>query len=326
MVAFGGALVLGSCQQVADDAPVEGQSAPAETVARSADAPAQDYPPLQSVPPRPRLSYTVQQQREIVGALVADRENARYTSQVIRYRSGLSSMPPPPAPPEKLAVEMPQPGQETGASGAGEAPASKPAGLTEQETLVDFLAMLRRTIFADEPEEPKEAPRPAPPAAEATTTPTNPAQAVAAAGTGGAPPQVQLAEPTTSETQRIPPPMPPARSAVAARMASRPQPIDDLLDQSVAQAPLPPLQPGSPDRQDIAQPPVTEAALPPLPAPPPPATRPVQVALPSARPPVLAPPPIKPVVPILAPSDPKPAHDQSVQLLPWRRPTAERFG
>ena len=54
------------------------------------------YPLLQSVPPRPQLSYTVQQQREIVEALIADRENARYTSQVVRHRSGLSSLPPPP--------------------------------------------------------------------------------------------------------------------------------------------------------------------------------------------------------------------------------------
>ena len=57
------------------------------------------YPSLHSVPPRPQLSYPVRQQRAIVGELLADRTNARYTEQVIRYRAGLSALPPPPAPP-----------------------------------------------------------------------------------------------------------------------------------------------------------------------------------------------------------------------------------
>ena len=47
------------------------------------------------MPPRPQLSYPVEQRRAIVDGLVADHENARYTSEVIRYRSGLSSIPPP---------------------------------------------------------------------------------------------------------------------------------------------------------------------------------------------------------------------------------------
>ena len=56
------------------------------------------------MPPRPQLSYTVEQHRAIVDGLVADRENARYTDQVIRYRSGQSSLPPPPAPPAAVAA------------------------------------------------------------------------------------------------------------------------------------------------------------------------------------------------------------------------------
>jgi outer membrane protein OmpA-like peptidoglycan-associated protein len=79
------------CQSV-DEHPDGSASTPA--------APADDaYPSLHSVPPRPQLSYPVRQQREIVGELLADRTNARYTEQVIRYRTGLSSLPPPPAPP-----------------------------------------------------------------------------------------------------------------------------------------------------------------------------------------------------------------------------------
>ncbi|MDX1540096.1 MAG: hypothetical protein R3349_01705 [Geminicoccaceae bacterium] len=52
------------------------------------------YPPVASVPARPQLSYTVEQEREIVDALISDRENARYTGSAVRYRSGLSDAPP----------------------------------------------------------------------------------------------------------------------------------------------------------------------------------------------------------------------------------------
>jgi hypothetical protein len=75
-------LFLASCQDLA------GETARTETVAGA-------YPSLHTVPPRPQLSYPVEQRRAIVDGLVADRENARYTSEVIRYRTGLSSMPPP---------------------------------------------------------------------------------------------------------------------------------------------------------------------------------------------------------------------------------------
>jgi hypothetical protein len=63
-----------------------------------------EYPSLYTVPPRPQLSYSVQQRRAIVEGLVADRELARYTDQVVRYRSGQSSLPPPPEPPRDVAA------------------------------------------------------------------------------------------------------------------------------------------------------------------------------------------------------------------------------
>jgi hypothetical protein len=56
------------------------------------------------VPPRPRLTYPVEQRREIVEGLISDRENARYTDQRIRYRTGQSDVPPPAEPPDPLAV------------------------------------------------------------------------------------------------------------------------------------------------------------------------------------------------------------------------------
>ena len=85
-------LVLASCQDVAE-----------ETAQIEAAAVEPGYPSLHTVPPRPQLSYTVEQRRAIVDGLIADRANARYSSDVVRYRAGLSSLPPP-APPALAAV------------------------------------------------------------------------------------------------------------------------------------------------------------------------------------------------------------------------------
>jgi hypothetical protein len=88
-----------------------------------------EYPSLYSVPPRPQLSYSVQQRRAIVEGLVADRELARYTDQVVRYRSGQSSLPPPPEPPRAVAAVdtegLLEPA-EPAAVPAAEAPAAPP--------------------------------------------------------------------------------------------------------------------------------------------------------------------------------------------------------
>lgn len=80
---------------------------PAPEVASLAVAPLDDdvaYPKVRTVPARPQLSYSIEQQREIVGALISDRENARYTSDAVRYRTGRSSLPPPLAPPPSALV------------------------------------------------------------------------------------------------------------------------------------------------------------------------------------------------------------------------------
>lgn len=57
------------------------------------------YPSVATVPPKPQLSYTVEQKRAIVDALVADQKNARYTGEVVRHRSGVNggAAPEPPA-------------------------------------------------------------------------------------------------------------------------------------------------------------------------------------------------------------------------------------
>ncbi len=65
------------------------------------------YPALSTVPPRPRLSYSIDQRREIADALVSDRANARYDREVVRYELGLDDTPPPAQPP--AVVPEPEP-------------------------------------------------------------------------------------------------------------------------------------------------------------------------------------------------------------------------
>jgi hypothetical protein len=237
-----------------------------------AEAPADaGYPELQSVPPRPQLSYTVQQQRQIVEALIADRENARYTGQVVRHRSGLSSLPPPPTPPEPAAPIDLEP--------EIAAPVPEPS-LVERETLVDFLGAL---LF----DAPAAAPGPEPAAAPAS----EPEELSEAA------PQA-LPDPPADQTTRQAP-VPPARSAVAARLAAAPGPIDALVDATVPQAPLPPGESALAARLAAAEQ-IAVLQEAPVPAPRPAMARSAAATLP-------APPPLKPILPASAPMPPRPA-------------------
>jgi hypothetical protein len=120
-------------------------------------AQAQDYPDLSTVPPRPRLTYTVQQRRQIADALVSDRDHARYLRDVLRYDTGQSHLPPPPAPPPRVAE--PAPGAAATAADGAPRPAPQVSGggtfaeryvnqaiLTETNdgSLDDFLRILER--------------------------------------------------------------------------------------------------------------------------------------------------------------------------------------
>ncbi len=133
------------CQSVDKPTPAD-QIGPAATATTSAD-----YPSLHSVPPRPQLSYSLQQQRAIVDGLVNDRANARYTDQVVRYRSGRSSLPPPPAPPPVVAAT--EPAAPAGPAEPGAAAPSQPdvtakgagdPGDFGNDTLGDFVDQLAR--------------------------------------------------------------------------------------------------------------------------------------------------------------------------------------
>jgi nicotinate-nucleotide--dimethylbenzimidazole phosphoribosyltransferase len=193
-----------------------------------------DYPLLQTVPPRPQLSYTVQQQREIVEALIADRENARYTSQVVRYRSGLSTLPPPPAPPESNVTEAPEQTAPAGGEASTEPDVAKPQeGLLRAETFDVFLRALSRRFHSDAPE---------PEATEAAPLPDAPAEPIepeqGAAAQVVPTPDVALAAGSVNDSADGTAPQaphPPAETGVAARPAAG-------SDQLIVSPPLPPTE------------------------------------------------------------------------------------
>jgi hypothetical protein len=192
---------------------------------------------------------------------------------------------------------------------AAEEPAAAPS-LTDQETLIDFLATLRGEIFADDPEPAAAAPAPADPEAVAPSRPEAAAPAPADQPDGQ---EQRAAQAIAPGARQLDPPIPPARSAVAARMASPPHVVDELLDESIAQAPLPPGQTAVVARLEA---PRQLDAAPPLPAPRPAVTLTAGVSLPSARPLVLPPPPTKPAVPVRSSGTWEPAPNPWAALQP----------
>lgn len=71
------------------------QSSDEKSAALHTDQESSGYPKLQSVPPRPEPTLDTAARQRVVEGLVADRAYARYTSTAVRYRSGVSSLPPP---------------------------------------------------------------------------------------------------------------------------------------------------------------------------------------------------------------------------------------
>lgn len=77
----------------------------AEDAAKAAAAQPDEntYPDLRDVPPRPQLGYSVEQRRAIESGLVADRDYARRSSELLRSTDG-ADLPPPPESPSVLPV------------------------------------------------------------------------------------------------------------------------------------------------------------------------------------------------------------------------------
>ncbi|HET6521872.1 MAG TPA: hypothetical protein VFG47_18935, partial [Geminicoccaceae bacterium] len=101
---------------------------------------------MATVPPRPQRSYTVRQRETLVEGLVHDREHARYTDQVVRYRAGVSDEPPPPAPPPP-PVARPAPALPPPPAAADDDPAltlEEPPSDSDDGSLDDFIRDLVR--------------------------------------------------------------------------------------------------------------------------------------------------------------------------------------
>jgi outer membrane protein OmpA-like peptidoglycan-associated protein len=213
-------MVLASCQDLA------GETAKTGTVAEAGA-----YPSLHTVPPRPQLSYPVEQRRAIVDGLVADHENARYTSEVIRYRSGLSSIPPP----ERTTVaavplEVEPDPQAAPSATPSERPVvdQTPELLYEDDDLGSFLEDMRDGQVEEAPSGEPEA-RAAPSGVDPTPSAGPPDKAVARDGISppagsrivpatlaAAPPEPARAAPTTTaahERARISPSPAPVKPA-----------------------------------------------------------------------------------------------------------------
>ena len=221
------AVVLASCQDRAE------KTLTPET------ATVEGYPSLHTVPPRPQLSYPVEQRRAIVDGLVADRENARYTSQVIRYRAGLSRMPPPE--PEIVAAVPVEAGPEAAdAAAAPPAPPGAPPVIQQSPELTyegDDLGSFMQDLLNDHAEpapggepEARIAP-PGPPAAPGA----QPEGARAVPATLAASQSEQAGhEPATTEADgqpRMTPPPAPAKPAPVSEVAeaSAPEPREPAV-------------------------------------------------------------------------------------------------
>ena len=79
------------------------------------------FPDLRDVPPRPNLTYSPEQRRQIQEGLVADEQYARYTSQVLRAGDGA----PLPAPPEPPPLPEPTVADETAPAEATAPPVAR---------------------------------------------------------------------------------------------------------------------------------------------------------------------------------------------------------
>ncbi|MGF1475690.1 MAG: hypothetical protein ACFB6S_09020 [Geminicoccaceae bacterium] len=110
-------------------------------------APAEEaVPRLADVPERPKLTYSVQQRREISEGLAADRENARYTAEVLRHRAGKSALPPPPRSEPEPVPTAPTP---PAIPGAPQPPLQSATGEVEATDPDKLSNLLRQSVFGE---------------------------------------------------------------------------------------------------------------------------------------------------------------------------------
>jgi outer membrane protein OmpA-like peptidoglycan-associated protein len=236
---------LASCQDVAD------QPAPSDSAAGEPG-----YPSLYTVPPRPQLSYTVEQRRAIVDGLIADRENARYSSDVVRYRAGLSSQLPPAAPALAAVPVAPEPDAPDAADAttppvpARDVPAVDPETefLYEDDDLETFMEEMDDGGAADAPGEPEANAAPL----ETRVVRASASRPIYQAAYPGRPPVVTLAMPPATASLPVPTPV---ETALAGRAPGVVWGMPDMTQ--------PPAEPDPTARSTSSRQPQHAALLPP---------------------------------------------------------------
>jgi outer membrane protein OmpA-like peptidoglycan-associated protein len=125
---------------------------------------AADYPNLATVPPPPTRAMTAAEREKLAQSLVADRANAKYTSEQLRagFSSTSAAPPPPPAGPGSepaavasgpLAASAPPPGPAVSAGAEPAAPSAAASKLTPQRAVASAPVVARATEVAT-PEKP----------------------------------------------------------------------------------------------------------------------------------------------------------------------------
>lgn len=105
----------------------ESKAADEKTAARKTPGDGKDFPNLASVPERPKAP-TEEERKRLADSLNADRDNAKYSDEVIKRQSA-TSMPPPSPPPAPSSTPRPPavPAAPAAAPAAPRAPAVPPA-------------------------------------------------------------------------------------------------------------------------------------------------------------------------------------------------------
>ncbi len=238
---------------------------------------AKSYPNLATVPAPPTQALTTAELNKLTQSLIADRANAKYTSENLqaKFDEAAAPPPPPPPPPPAPAAGEAKPATVTlGAPGAGPAPAGGPAAPP-----------------GGAPAAPATAPAAAPPAPGAVSAPS-----ASAAGAGA-----KTARNTAPKAGQPPEPGPMESSLQSPQIATLPQPEQN--------------QPASAPPRALGVPaPAANATAPGARLPAPPAQAPMPAAIGSAKfqaappPPDLpAPAPVRTATATASAKPPKPA-------------------
>lgn len=92
----------GAASLISGDDEAESKPAEGTVAAKKTPGDGKDFPNLASVPERPQAS-TEEERKRLAASLNADRENAKYSDEVIKRQSAATVPPPPPAPPAPAA-------------------------------------------------------------------------------------------------------------------------------------------------------------------------------------------------------------------------------